>query len=141
MFRLRDFFVAGSARGGYDLTGQCGGPPRDGRPAVSGGDRGGGLAGELEVQALGGGGAARRPYGEFLACPPVLHPLRQRSLGSSNAGDLLSDSNVDWGQNLIRLTDYLKEHHPKEPVWVLYFGQVPTDGYGLTTRDMSLAKR
>ena len=60
--------------------------------------------------------------------------------GPSNARRVLSDSNVDWGQDLIRLSEYMREHHPGEPVWIGYFGQIPTDGYGLKTFDLTTAE-
>ncbi|HEX8203894.1 MAG TPA: hypothetical protein VF590_25690, partial [Isosphaeraceae bacterium] len=36
----------------------------------------------------------------------------------------LIDSNLDWGQDLVRLRDWLHEHAPGEPVGLAYFGQV-----------------
>ncbi|MEX2553011.1 MAG: glycosyltransferase family 39 protein [Actinomycetota bacterium] len=51
--------------------------------------------------------------------------------GSDNAYKLVGDSNVDWGQDLVRLRDYLESHEVPQPVWLAYFGQVPVEEYHL----------
>ena len=43
----------------------------------------------------------------------------------------LDDSNVDWGQDLGRLADRLRERYPGEPVWLSYKGSGPPPAYGI----------
>jgi hypothetical protein len=54
--------------------------------------------------------------------------------GSDNAYKLVGDSNVDWGQDLVRLRDHLESHEVPQPVWLAYFGQVPVEEYHLPVR-------
>ncbi|GAB1691246.1 ArnT family glycosyltransferase [Krasilnikovia sp. M28-CT-15] len=44
----------------------------------------------------------------------------------------LHDSNVDWGQDLGRLADRLREKYPGEPVWLVYKGSGVPAAYGIT---------
>lgn len=48
-------------------------------------------------------------------------------IGGPARGHLyLTDSNIDWGQDLLRLADYAR-HHPGEPIRLSYFGSaLPT---------------
>jgi hypothetical protein len=43
----------------------------------------------------------------------------------------LHDSNVDWGQDLGRLADRLRERYPGEPVWLVYKGSGVPSYYGI----------
>jgi hypothetical protein len=43
---------------------------------------------------------------------------------------LLTDSNLDWGQGLLALRDYQREH-PGERIWLSYFGSVDPQVYGI----------
>ena len=47
----------------------------------------------------------------------------------------LHDSNVDWGQDLGRLADRLRERYPGEPVWLAYKGSGVPAAYGISARD------
>jgi 4-amino-4-deoxy-L-arabinose transferase-like glycosyltransferase len=47
----------------------------------------------------------------------------------------LDDSNVDWGQDLGRLADRLRERYPGEPVWLSYKGSGLPSAYGIRARD------
>ncbi|MGW1067697.1 phospholipid carrier-dependent glycosyltransferase [Streptomyces aureus] len=47
----------------------------------------------------------------------------------------LHDSNVDWGQDLGRLADRLKERHPHQRVWLVYKGAGVPSAYGIDARD------
>ena len=47
----------------------------------------------------------------------------------------LHDSNVDWGQDLGRLADRLRERYPGQPVWLSYKGSGVPAAYGITARD------
>jgi hypothetical protein len=43
---------------------------------------------------------------------------------------LLTDSNLDWGQGLLALRDY-QRNHPGETIWLSYFGSVDPRVYGI----------
>lgn len=47
----------------------------------------------------------------------------------------LHDSNVDWGQDLGRLADRLRERYPGERVWLVYKGSGVPSYYGITASD------
>ncbi|MFV0132225.1 phospholipid carrier-dependent glycosyltransferase [Streptomyces sp. HMX87] len=48
---------------------------------------------------------------------------------------LLHDSNVDWGQDLGRLADRLRERYPGERVWLVYKGSGVPSFYGIEASD------
>ena len=47
----------------------------------------------------------------------------------------LHDSNVDWGQDLGRLADRLRERYPGERVWLVYKGSGVPAYYGIRSRN------
>ncbi|MDG4765428.1 phospholipid carrier-dependent glycosyltransferase [Solwaraspora sp. WMMD406] len=47
----------------------------------------------------------------------------------------LHDSNVDWGQDLARLADRLRQRYPDERVWLAYKGAGVPEYYGITASD------
>ncbi|MFI0999596.1 ArnT family glycosyltransferase [Streptomyces galbus] len=47
----------------------------------------------------------------------------------------LHDSNVDWGQDLGRLADRLRERYPGERVWLVYKGSGVPSAYGIHAAD------
>ncbi|WIX90585.1 phospholipid carrier-dependent glycosyltransferase [Amycolatopsis sp. DG1A-15b] len=47
----------------------------------------------------------------------------------------LHDSNVDWGQDLGRLADRLKQRYPGERVWLVYKGSGVPSYYGIEAAD------
>jgi hypothetical protein len=47
----------------------------------------------------------------------------------------LHDSNVDWGQDLGRLADRLRERYPGERVWLVYKGSGVPSYYGIDAHD------
>ncbi|GLW31019.1 glycosyltransferase family 39 protein [Actinoplanes regularis] len=51
--------------------------------------------------------------------------------GTSQTYRQLSDSNVDWGQDLQRLSGYLGEKYPGRRVWLLYRGRGVPKYYGI----------
>ncbi|MFF3907999.1 phospholipid carrier-dependent glycosyltransferase [Streptomyces sp. NPDC001848] len=56
--------------------------------------------------------------------------------GSAKTHLRLHDSNVDWGQDLGRLADRLREHYPGEKsVWLVYKGSGVPSWYGIHGRD------
>ncbi|MFF9086332.1 phospholipid carrier-dependent glycosyltransferase [Streptomyces sp. NPDC014991] len=48
---------------------------------------------------------------------------------------LLHDSNVDWGQDLGRLADRLRQRYPGERVWLVYKGSGVPSYYGIHAAD------
>lgn len=47
----------------------------------------------------------------------------------------LHDSNVDWGQDLGRLAERLRQRYPDEQVWLAYKGAGVPEYYGITAAD------
>ncbi len=47
----------------------------------------------------------------------------------------LHDSNVDWGQDLGRLADHLRERYPGERIWLVYKGSGVPSWYGIAADD------
>jgi hypothetical protein len=52
----------------------------------------------------------------------------------------LHDSNVDWGQDLGRLAEHLRQRYPDERVWLGYKGSGVPSYYGIDARDPFRAK-
>jgi 4-amino-4-deoxy-L-arabinose transferase-like glycosyltransferase len=50
--------------------------------------------------------------------------------GPANGHKYLADSNIDWGQDLLRLAAYGRKH-PDEPIHLAYFGSVSPAHYGI----------
>ncbi|MBZ5720813.1 MAG: glycosyltransferase family 39 protein [Acidobacteriia bacterium] len=48
---------------------------------------------------------------------------------------LMTDSNLDWGQGLLALRQY-ERNHPREQIWLAYFGSVDPRVYGITARPL-----
>ena len=104
------------------------------------------------------------------ARPPAITPWRQRALlvvliaaVALNAADglryapdyisyftpfvapsqsykILSDSNLDWGEGLLALRRY-QQDHPREKIYLSYFGSVEPPAYGLRTEFLEPGKR
>ena len=52
-----------------------------------------------------------------------------------NSWRLLTDSNLDWGQGLLALRDYQRQH-PTEELWLAYFGSVDPTLYGIKAKPL-----
>jgi 4-amino-4-deoxy-L-arabinose transferase-like glycosyltransferase len=54
------------------------------------------------------------------------------------AGDrlVLVDSDRDWGQGLIALAEWQREHSPDEPIWLAYFGPSRPQDFGVRYRGL-----
>ncbi len=77
-------------------------------------------------------------YFNELACLPG-EPGKIGLDGGTACGPLwFDDSNVDWGQGLKQLRDYLKAHHPHETVLLAYFGSTRPERYGIESRSIGL---
>jgi 4-amino-4-deoxy-L-arabinose transferase-like glycosyltransferase len=62
--------------------------------------------------------------------------------GGPNQGyRLIADSNLDWGQDLLRAARYVREKHPGEPIYLLYFGTAVPSAYGLDAVDLTKVPR
>ncbi|MFI7601679.1 glycosyltransferase family 39 protein [Actinoplanes sp. NPDC049681] len=67
---------------------------------------------------------------------PYYLPYSNEAFGGPARTHLrLHDSNVDWGQDLGRLADRLRERYPGEPVWLVYKGAGVPRAYGIQARD------
>ncbi|MEV6838426.1 phospholipid carrier-dependent glycosyltransferase [Streptomyces sp. NPDC051133] len=55
--------------------------------------------------------------------------------GPAHTHELLHDSNVDWGQDLGRLADRLRQRYPGERVWLVYKGSGVPAYYGIHAAD------
>ncbi|AGL18064.1 glycosyltransferase family 39 protein [Actinoplanes sp. N902-109] len=66
---------------------------------------------------------------------PLYLPYSNEAFGGPARTHLrLHDSNVDWGQDLGRLADRLRERYPGEPVWLVYKGAGVPAAYGIDSR-------
>lgn len=54
---------------------------------------------------------------------------------------LIAGSNLDWGQDLGRAARYVRDKHPGEPIYLLYFGTALPSAYGLDAVDFSKVPR
>ncbi|MET8027274.1 phospholipid carrier-dependent glycosyltransferase [Streptomyces avermitilis] len=67
---------------------------------------------------------------------PLYLPYSNEAFGGPAATHLrLHDSNVDWGQDLGRLADRLRQRYPGEKVWLVYKGSGVPAAYGITASD------
>ncbi len=56
--------------------------------------------------------------------PHYLAYFNWASGGAAHGSEHLIDSNLDWGQDLVNLRDWLRENAPGERVGLAYFGQI-----------------
>jgi hypothetical protein len=78
-------------------------------------------------------------YFNEAACLPE-HPGWISAAGGTRCGPLrLDDSNVDWGQGLPQLREWLTANAAARPVKLAYFGSFPPDAYvpGAQAADLS----
>jgi hypothetical protein len=95
-------------------------------------------AGKLAPWASGMAGMARRAAAwaligaallETVIATIAVHPhylafFNWASGGPRSGPDHLIDSNLDWGQDLVNLRDWIKRNPNEEPVGLAYFGQI-----------------
>ena len=74
----------------------------------------------------------------LLAFPYYLPYSNEAFGGPARTHLRLHDSNVDWGQDLGRLADRLRERYPGERVWLVYKGSGVPSYYGIRARDPRL---
>jgi len=68
--------------------------------------------------------------GTIAVAPRYLQFFNEAAGGPERGHRLLIDSNVDWGQDLIRLREYMDAHHI-DRVALAYFGRVDPAVYGI----------
>jgi hypothetical protein len=68
--------------------------------------------------------------GTLAVAPRYLQYFNLLAGGPTGGHRYLVDSNIDWGQDLIRLADYMDEHNV-EQVHLAYFGRVHPAIYGV----------
>ncbi|MFF4685341.1 phospholipid carrier-dependent glycosyltransferase [Streptomyces sp. NPDC001307] len=67
---------------------------------------------------------------------PAYLPYSNEAFGGpARTHRLLHDSNVDWGQDLGRLADRLRQRYPGERVWLVYKGSGVPSYYGIHAAD------
>jgi 4-amino-4-deoxy-L-arabinose transferase-like glycosyltransferase len=67
---------------------------------------------------------------------PYYLPYSNEAFGGPSKTALrLHDSNVDWGQDLGRLADRLRQRYPDDPVWLVYKGSGVPSFYGIVAAD------
>ncbi|MEV7095034.1 phospholipid carrier-dependent glycosyltransferase [Amycolatopsis sp. NPDC051045] len=67
---------------------------------------------------------------------PYYLPYSNEAFGGPAQTHLrLHDSNVDWGQDLGRLADRLRERYPGERIWLVYKGSGVPSRYGIDAAD------
>ena len=74
-----------------------------------------------------------------VASPNHLSYFNQIAGGSRGGTEWLDDSNVDWGQGVIQLRDYLAES-PHNGARLCYFGSVPPERYGVALPRVELGE-
>lgn len=72
----------------------------------------------------------------LFAHPYYLAYFNQLAGGSENGWKILADSNVDWGQDIQRLGQYMSEHGI-ESVNIAAFGQRDLSAYSVTGQDLA----
>ncbi|MQY34249.1 hypothetical protein SRB17_22150 [Streptomyces sp. RB17] len=74
--------------------------------------------------------------GSSLRTFPYYLPYSNEAFGGpARTHRLLHDSNVDWGQDLGRLADLLRQRHKGERVWLVYKGSGVPSYYGIRAAD------
>jgi 4-amino-4-deoxy-L-arabinose transferase-like glycosyltransferase len=67
---------------------------------------------------------------------PYYLPYSNEAFGGPAQTHLrLHDSNVDWGQDLGRLADRLRQRYPGERIWLVYKGSGEPSSYGINATD------
>jgi len=67
---------------------------------------------------------------------PYYLPYSNEAFGGPSKTYLrLHDANVDWGQDLGRLADRLRDRYPGQPVWLVYKGSGVPSYYGIQAAD------
>ncbi len=71
---------------------------------------------------LTGGAVAWAAASSLLVYPHSLSYFNELVGGPAHGGDYLLDSNIDWGQDVFFLRDWLKAHPEARPLGMAYFG-------------------
>lgn len=86
-----------------------------------------GLTGRTRKIVLGviAAGLLSTALATVLIFPSFLAYFNWTSGGPRHGHEHLIDSNLDWGQDLVALRSWLRDHPQGKPVGVAYFGQIP----------------
>ncbi len=76
------------------------------------------------ARALVGGSLLATSVATATIHPDYLAYFNWASGGPDRGGEHLIDSNLDWGQDLVKLDRWLRANHPGEKVGLAYFGQI-----------------
>ena len=76
-------------------------------------------------------------YGAISIYPNYLAYFNEIAGGPEHGPEHLTDSNIDWGQDLILLKKYMDEHHIKE-IHLDYFGSADPRYYGIKFKVFSM---
>jgi hypothetical protein len=87
--------------------------------------------GRLAAGSLVGSALAATALATFLVHPHYLAYFNWASGGPAQGSKHLIDSNLDWGQDLVNLRDWVATHAPGERIGLAYFGQVTPVIFGL----------
>ncbi len=79
------------------------------------------LAGRVWV-TIGGACLLSAVVGVTQVCPHYLTYFNAPAGGPLNGAYHLADSNIDWGQGLLSVQEWVDEHHDESPVSLAYFG-------------------
>lgn len=74
----------------------------------------------------------------LLCYPHNLSYFNQLAGGPNNGHAHLLDGNLDWGQDLLFIQDWLKKHPDIEPVYVAYWGFLPYSSLGMKFKAISV---
>ncbi len=80
-------------------------------------------------------GAVWLVAGTAAVAPRYLQYFNELAGGPEEGHRWLIDSNIDWGQDLIRLREYMKDHDLKV-IQLAYFGRVDPRTYGIAFRPL-----
>ena len=86
-----------------------------------------GVSGRMGKRVLVGASAAASLLATLSIFPHPIAYFNWASGGPDRTPPRLIDSNLDWGQDLIGLRDWMATHEEKVPIGLAYFGQVPPD--------------
>lgn len=61
--------------------------------------------------------------------------------GPSHGHKYLIDSNLDWGQDMLQVREWLNEHPEARPAWVAWIGEIPLSDFGIDAQSVPARER
>ncbi len=92
-------------------------------------------AGRHAAGLVAAGGMLWLVAGTIAVAPRYLQYFNEIAGGPDGGHRMLIDSNIDWGQDLIRLREYMDDHD-LEVIQLAYFGRVDPRTYGIEFRPL-----